>query len=126
MGVAIVTGVFALVLAVLSWLLTNGSKRGRLLSRIERQTVVLKDLPPDHPARAELDRSLLSDVAALADLGAPRSTAPITPAGSSRSTAPKTPASSSLGNERLSLVFAVSSAILTLVTLTLTTYYSGR
>jgi hypothetical protein len=78
MAVALVTGVFAVLLAVLSWLLNNGSKRGRLLSRIERQTAVLKDLPPDHPARAELDSSLLFDVAALRALAEPRSAA-ITP-----------------------------------------------
>jgi len=76
MAVALVTGVFAVFLAVLSWLLNNGSKRGHLLSRIERQTAVLKDLRPDHPARAELDGSLVSDVAALRALAEPRSAAP--------------------------------------------------
>jgi hypothetical protein len=47
MAVALVTGVFSVLLAVLSWLLTNGSKRGvycpasngkRLCSRTFRRT----------------------------------------------------------------------------------------
>ena len=41
MGVAIVTGVTAILGLVVSWLLSNGSRRNRLLTRIERQTAIL-------------------------------------------------------------------------------------
>jgi len=71
MAVAIVSGAFAIVLALLSWLLSNGSRRGRLLTRIERQTVILKELPAGHPARADLDRSLLADIQEFSSLASP-------------------------------------------------------
>jgi hypothetical protein len=70
MGTAVVAGVFALVLAVLSWLLTNGGRRSRLLGRIERQVAVLKDLPEGHAARQGIDEALLRDVAELSQMGA--------------------------------------------------------
>src|SRR5215213_369817 len=69
MGVAIVTGVFTILLAIVSWLLTNGSRRSRLLSRIERQVAILKDLPQDHAARAVLNESLTDDASELQALG---------------------------------------------------------
>lgn len=65
MGAAIITGLFAVVLACLAWVLQNGSRRARLLSRIERYTLVLKDLPDGHPARAHLDAALAADSAQL-------------------------------------------------------------
>ena len=69
MAVTIISGVFAILLAILSWLLTNGSKRDRLLSRIQRQVAALKDLPTDHPARTALDESVTADATSLRDLG---------------------------------------------------------
>ena len=65
MGVAIVSGVFAVALAILSWLLTNGSRRARMLSRIERETAILKDLPEDHPGRKWLSQTLEDDLLML-------------------------------------------------------------
>lgn len=66
MSGGIVAGVFAVLLAVVSWLLTNGSRQNRLLSRLERQVPILKDLPPDHEATHDLDASIRSDVKRLA------------------------------------------------------------
>ena len=68
MGAAIISGVFAVVLACLAWGLQNGSRRARLLSRIERYTQILKDLPYGHPARAHLDAALAAEAAQLRDL----------------------------------------------------------
>ncbi|MEI7056370.1 hypothetical protein WBG06_11180 [Nocardioides sp. CCNWLW239] len=61
MGAAIISGLFAVALACLAWMFKNGSRRARLLSRIERYTQVLKDLPDGHPARAHLDAALAAD-----------------------------------------------------------------
>ena len=68
MGAAIISGLFAVVLACLAWGLQNGSRRARLLSRIERYTQILKDLPYGHPARAHLDAALAAEAAQLRDL----------------------------------------------------------
>ena len=68
MGAAIISGVFAVTLACLAWGLQNGSRRARLLSRIERYTQILKDLPYGHPARAHLDAALAAEAAQLRDL----------------------------------------------------------
>lgn len=76
MGIAVVTGVFAVLLAGLSWILNNGSKRGRLLSRIERQAAVLKDLPEGHAARSELDQSLVRDASVLRGLSEQKHASP--------------------------------------------------
>lgn len=73
MGAAIVTGAFSLVLALVTWALTNGSRKNRILSRIGRQATILKDLPSDHPARAPLDEALREDVAVLLALVGSRS-----------------------------------------------------
>lgn len=68
MSAAIISGVFAVLLACLAWGLQNGSRRARLLSRIERYTQILKDLPYGHPARAHLDAALAAEAAQLRDL----------------------------------------------------------
>ncbi|WP_177191508.1 hypothetical protein [Nocardioides luteus] len=68
MSAAIISGLFAVVLACLAWGLQNGSRRARLLSRIERYTQILKDLPYGHPARAHLDAALAAEAAQLRDL----------------------------------------------------------
>ncbi|NGN95004.1 hypothetical protein G5C66_19975 [Nocardioides sp. KC13] len=65
MGTAIVSGLFAVVLACLAWALQNGSRRARLLSRIERYTQILKDIPDGHPARLHLDAALAAEAAQL-------------------------------------------------------------
>jgi len=61
MGAAVISGLFAVALACLAWVFKNGSRRARLLSRIERYTQVLKDLPEGHPARVHLDAALAAD-----------------------------------------------------------------
>ncbi|MER7558859.1 hypothetical protein ABTZ46_18080 [Nocardioides sp. NPDC126508] len=68
MGAAIISGLFAVVLACVAWGLQNGSRRARLLSRIERYTQILRDLPYGHPARAHLDAALAAEAAHLRDL----------------------------------------------------------
>lgn len=68
MGTAIVSGLFAVVLACLAWGLQNGSRRARLLSRIERYTQILKDLPYGHPARVHLDAALAAEAEHLSAL----------------------------------------------------------
>jgi hypothetical protein len=70
-GSAIVQGVFAVGLALLSWFLTNASRRDRLIGRIQKQSAILKELPPDHPARADLDAALATDATALRQLSVP-------------------------------------------------------
>lgn len=77
MGTAIVSGLFAVVLACLAWGLQNGSRRARVLSRIERYTQILKDLPYGHPARIHLDAALAAEAEHLSALtGATPSLAP--------------------------------------------------
>ncbi|MGH3353722.1 MAG: hypothetical protein ACRDPS_23880 [Nocardioides sp.] len=61
MGAAVISGLFAVVLACLAWIFKNGSRRARLLTRIERYSQVLKDLPEGHPARVHLDAALAAD-----------------------------------------------------------------
>ena len=78
MSAAIVSGLFAVVLACLAWGLKNGSRRARVLSRIERYTQVLKDIPYGHPARAHLDAALAAEAEQLRALTG--STAPLFPA----------------------------------------------
>ena len=78
MGAAVVSGLFAVVLACLAWGLKNGSRRARVLSRIERYTQVLKDIPYGHPARAHLDAALAAEAEQLRTLTG--STAPLFPA----------------------------------------------
>ncbi len=68
MGTAIISGLFAVALACVAWGLQNGSRRARLLSRIERYTQILRDLPYGHPARAHLDAALAAEAAQLRDL----------------------------------------------------------
>lgn len=68
MGAAVISGLFAVVLACLAWIFKNGSRRARLLSRIERYAQVLKDLPEGHPARAHLDAVLAADTEQLLSL----------------------------------------------------------
>lgn len=65
MGAAVISGLFAVALACLAWVFKNGSRRARLLSRIERYTQVLKDLPEGHPARVHLDAALAADTEQL-------------------------------------------------------------
>ena len=74
MGAAVISGLFAVALACLAWIFKNGSRRARLLSRIERYVQLLKDLPEGHPARVHLDAALAADTAqllALTDRKAP-------------------------------------------------------
>ena len=74
MGAAVISGLFAVALACLAWIFKNGSRRARLLSRIERYVQLLKDLPEGHPARVHLDAALAADTAqllALTDRQAP-------------------------------------------------------
>jgi len=65
MGAAVISGLFAVALACLAWIFKNGSRRARLLSRIERYIQLLKDLPEGHPARVHLDAALAADTAQL-------------------------------------------------------------
>lgn len=77
MGAAIVSGLFAVVLACLAWALKNGSRRARALTRIERYAQILKELPYGHPARAHLDAALAAEAVKLSSLlGATPSLAP--------------------------------------------------
>lgn len=77
MGAAIVSGLFAVVLACLAWGLKNGSRRARTLTRLERYAQILKELPYGHPARAHLDAALAAEAAKLSSLlGATPSLAP--------------------------------------------------
>ena len=77
MGTAIISGLFAVVLACVAWGLQNGSRRARVLSRIERYTQILKDIPYGHPARAHLDAALAAEAKKLSALtGATPSFAP--------------------------------------------------
>ncbi|MEU4452948.1 hypothetical protein AB0F44_16570 [Nocardioides sp. NPDC023903] len=65
MGAAVISGLFAVALACLAWIFKNGSRRARLLSRIERYIQLLKDLPEEHPARVHLDAVLAADTEQL-------------------------------------------------------------
>ncbi|TQL66308.1 hypothetical protein FB381_0159 [Nocardioides albertanoniae] len=65
MGAAIISGLFAVALACLAWMFKNGSRRARLLNRIERYAQILDNLPDDHPARAHLDAVLAADTEQL-------------------------------------------------------------
>ncbi|SDK10393.1 hypothetical protein SAMN05428985_102682 [Nocardioides sp. YR527] len=68
MGAAIVSGLFAVVLACLAWGLQNGSRRARVLGRIERYTRILKDIPYGHPARVHLEAALAAEAEKLSAL----------------------------------------------------------
>lgn len=68
MGTAIISGLFAVVLACVAWGLQNGSRRARLLSRIERYTQILKDIPYGHPARVHLEAVLAAEAEKLSTL----------------------------------------------------------
>ena len=101
MGAAVISGLFAVVLACLAWAFKNGSRRARLLSRIERYTQVLKDLPEGHPARVHLDAALAADTEQLLALtGWTASAAPQGPQPSPPSRPAVTPGSTYPVDER--------------------------
>ncbi|MFD4325127.1 hypothetical protein ACFWQC_10870 [Nocardioides sp. NPDC058538] len=75
MGAAVISGLFAVALACLAWIFKNGSRRARLLSRIERYIQLLKDLPEGHPARVHLDAALAADTEQLLALTERKATA---------------------------------------------------